>query len=225
MAKKKRVLEAVDRATAVPKKGMKTSTEKVDGTKTQVTATTNSPGYGAAPQAVKTALADWGQSATDMDDNMKKIGPARATLTTLIANQHVLERRWGAKKRAFFSAVNIHADGSKDIVSGLACEVLAAQPIPPQGVPQNIRDRHLKVRGSAGAVWDTTRKPDFMVQICTNPADPATFQEPVHITRSRHTVTGQTPGATLHIRVQTLDSKLPNGKSEYSAWVPIIVGV
>src|SRR5262249_8734931 len=155
-------------------------------------------------------------------DNLKKIGPARSALATLITNQRVLERRWSAKKRAFYSAVNIHADGSKDTVSNLGCEVLNAQPIPPQGVPQNVHDRHLKVRGSAGAIWDTTRKPDFMVQICTNPADPSTYQEPVHISRSRYTVTGQTPGATLHLRVQALDSKLPNGKSEYSAWVAII---
>jgi len=58
-----------------------------------------------------------------------------------------------------------------------------------------------------------------------NPADASTYQEPVHISRSRYTVTGQTPGATLNIRVQALDSKLPTGKSEWSAWVPIIVGV
>jgi hypothetical protein len=45
------------------------------------------------------------------------------------------------------------------------------------------------------------------------------------VTRSRVTITGQTPGATLHLRVQTLDSKLPNGKSDFSPWVAIIVGV
>src|SRR6185295_3709994 len=132
--------QAVDRAIAVPKKGMNTSAEKIEGTKTQVAATTASPGYAAAPQEVKDKLANWGQAATDMEDNLQKIGPARTALGLLLSNQLVFERRWATKKRAFFGAVNIHADGSKDVVSNLACDVLANEPVPPQGVPQNVRD-------------------------------------------------------------------------------------
>jgi hypothetical protein len=174
---------------------------------------------------VQKALGDWAQAAIDMDTNEKKIGPARTALGLLISTQRILLRRWTAQRRAFFSAVNIHIDGSKDMAQNLACEVFSQQPLPPQGVPQNVRDLHLKTRGSAGVTWDKMVKHDFMVQTCTNPADAATYAEPMHVTRRRVTFANQTPGATLHVRVQTLDSKLPNGKSDYSPWVAIIVAV
>jgi hypothetical protein len=225
MASKKKAPPPVDQATAVAKPGMNTLTKKVSGTQAQVTATKASPGWASAPPEVQKKLDEWGQSGSDMDANQKKIGPARSALALLIGNQRVLQRRWSAKKKAFYSSVNDYADGSKDIIANLALDVLTMQPVAPQGVPQNVRDRHLKTRGSAGAAWDRMKKPDFMVQTCTNPADPSTYGELCHVTRSLFTITGQTPGATLQVRVQTLDSKLPNGKSEFSPWVPIIVGV
>jgi hypothetical protein len=60
-----------------------------------------------------------------------------------------------------------------------------------------------------------------MVQYTTNLADPATFAAPVLSSKASFKLSGQAPGATIHFRVQ---AKLPGGKTDWTAWVPVIVG-
>ena len=142
----------------------------------------------------------------------------------LRSNEPVLLRRWRTKRRAIFTAVHLSTDGSADKVTGLACNVLGHNPAAPGAVPENLRDAHATARGTAEARWDTNHH-EYLVQTCTNPADAATFADPVHVSRAKLKLANQTPGATLHVRVLTLDAKLPGGKSEYTAWVPVIVAV
>jgi len=216
----------VDRATAVPKKAMVKTQAKIDGAHDQASASKGSPGWSTAPQDVQSTAADWSKAADDLDANGKAIQAKLLELEALRANEPVLLRRWSAKKRAFFSAVNNYADGSKDVITGLACNVLVHQPLPLSGVPQDLRDTHSKVRGTASAAWETMNgKREFMVQCATDKTNPATFSDPVFVSKASIKLTGETPGTTLQVRVLTLDSRLPGGKSQYTDWVPVVVGV
>jgi hypothetical protein len=213
-----------DQATAVPKPGMNTPTKQIQGARDQIGAFNKSPGAPAAPQAVKDAAAAW-ETATDAyDTNTKAIPPAEQAVKVLRDNQPVLRRRWAAKKRAFFAAVNDYADGSADTITGLSCEVMGHALLPPAGVPVDLHDAKSKVPGTAEAVWQTNRH-EFLVQTCTNPADATTFAEPVCVSKARYKLANQTPGATIHVRVLTLDPKLPTGKSAYTPWIPVVVSL
>jgi hypothetical protein len=154
----------------------------------------------------------------------EKIAPAETALQTLRNNEPVLVRRSDTKKRAFFSAVNVYCDGSADKITGLNCQVMSRASLPPSGVPEGLHDARPTTRGVAEAAWKRNRR-SFLVQTCTNPADAATFAEPVYVSKAKYRLTGQTPGAVLHIRVLTLDAKLLNGKSDWTPWVPINVAV
>ena len=99
-----------DLATAVPKPGMTTIVKKIQGAHEQLDAFTNSPGHAAAPSEVTKAAADWAKATDDMEGNHGQIAPAEAHLTMLHNAEPVLERRWGAKKRAFFAAVNVYTE-------------------------------------------------------------------------------------------------------------------
>jgi hypothetical protein len=213
-----------DHATAVPKAGMTTPAKKIQGARDQIAAFNKSPGLGSASQAVKDAAAAWGTATDAYDTNTRAIPPAVQAATVLRNNQPVLARRWAAKKRAFFAAVNDYADGSADTITALSCEVQGHAALPPAGVPLNVHDAKSKVSGTAEAVWKRN-KHEFLVQTCTNPADPTTFAEPVCVSKARYKLANQTPGATIHLRVLTLDPKLPNGKSAYTPWIPVVVGV
>lgn len=63
------------------------------------------------------------------------------------------------------------------------------------------------------------------MQTATNPADPATYSEPVMVSKSKITFANKPPGSTIDVRVLTLDAKQPTGKSEYTPWVSVIVAV
>ena len=218
--------QSVDHATAVPKKPMNTVADKIEGAYEQIDATKKSPGYTTAPADLQKSADDWGTATDDLKANGAKIPPLLAQLELLRKNEVVLTRRWTSKKRGFFAAVNNYCDGSKDTATNLGCSVLLPHSLPLQGYPDNLHDKHSTVRGTAEAAWKTLHgKYDFMVQWATDVSNPATFMDPIHVSKANAKLAGQTPGATLHVRVLTLDAKQPNGKSDWSPWVPIVVGV
>lgn len=213
-----------DVAQAVPKPGKDTVKDRIKDARDQLNAFKTSPGAAAAPLDVHDTADAWGKSIDDLEANDQKIAPAETALQTLRNNEPVLVRRSDTKKRAFFSAVNVYCDGSADKITGLSCQVMSRASLPPSGVPEGLHDARPTTRGVAEAAWKRNKR-SFLVQTCTNPADAATFAEPVYVSKTKYRLTGQTPGVVLHIRVLTLDAKLANGKSDWTPWVPINVAV
>jgi hypothetical protein len=81
------------------------------------------------------------------------------------------------------------------------------------------------VHGEASVTWDIAPgRRGYMVQWATNPADATTYATPVAVSKTTFKLAGQTPGAVIHIRVLTIDPKLPSGQSPYTDWVSAIVG-
>ena len=213
-----------DRATAVPIERLATRQEKIDGGRAQIGAIQKSTDYGQAAD-VKAKTDEWASVIDGWEANGKQIAALELQLDALKANEPVFARRWDTKKRAVFSAVTDYADGSMDTVHGFGCAVLGHEPVPPAGVPKNLRDRHSKVHGTAIADWDTVNgKYGFMVQHATDPNNPATHAEPVMSTKSSFKLSGQARGATTYFRVLALDPKLPGGKTDWTPWVPVVAG-
>jgi hypothetical protein len=213
-----------DRATAVPTERLVTRKEKIDGGRAQIGAIQKGADYPQAPD-VKAKTDEWGAVIDGWEANGKQIAALSLQLAALKANEPVFARRWDTKKRAVFSAITDYADGSIDKVHGFGCAVQGHEPLPPAGVPQHLRDKHSKVHGTAIAEWDTVHgRHDFMVQHATDQHDAATFAEPVVSSKSTFKLPGQTRGATIYFRVQALDPKLPGGKTDWTPWVPVIVG-
>jgi hypothetical protein len=213
-----------DRAIAVPTERLVTRKEKIEGGRAQIGAIQKGADYAQATD-VKAKTDEWAAAIDGWEANGKQIAVLELQLATLKANEPVLARRWGTKKRAVFSAITDYADGSIDKVHGLGCAVLAHDPLPPAGVPQHVRDKHSKVHGTAIVEWDTMHgRFDFLVQHATDPNNPATFAEPVVSSKSTFRLPGQARGATIYFRVQTLDAKLPGGKTDWTPWVAVVVG-
>ena len=213
-----------DRATAVPPEAMGTKKTKVAGARKLIGAMQGSPEWPAAPN-VQTTTAAWAKATDDWEANDEELAVAKQKVAAIEAREPVLERRWHAKKRACSGAVTDHGDGSKDKVHALGWAVLNHDPLAPAEVPQNLRDKHSKVHGTATAGWDTNHgKFQFQVQHATNPADAATLSEPMTTGKSTFKLPGQVRGATIHFRVLTLDPKLPTGKTDWTLWVPVVVG-
>jgi hypothetical protein len=220
MASKKKA----DRATAVPAETMVSRKEKIDGGHKQIAAILASKDIAQAPD-VSAKAGEWSVVIDGWEANGKQIAALELKIETLRANEPVFARRWDTKKRATLGAVTDFADGSIDTVKGFGCGVLSHAPLPPAEVPQNLHDGHSKISGTALAAWDPTKSNhDFMVQYTTNLADPATFAAPVLSSKASFKLSGQAPGATIQFRVQALDPKLPGGKTDWTAWVPVIVG-
>jgi len=213
-----------DRATAVPTERMVTRKERIEGGRAQLGAIQNSPDYGQAAD-VKAKAGEWSAVIDAWDANGTQIAALELQLDALKANEPVFARRWDTKKRAVFSAITDYADGSIDRVHGFGCAVLGHDPLPPADAPQNLRDKHSKVHGTAAAEWDTMNgKHDFLVQHAKDPADPSTYADPVVSSKATFKLAGQARGATIFFRVLTLDPKLPGGKTDWTAWVPAVAG-
>lgn len=221
MASKKK---KADRATAVPPEVMVTVDQKIERGRSLITKMQNSADWANAPDVQK-RTGEWGQVMDDWEANRKARAPLLAKLATLDANDLVFARRFDTKKRAVAGSVTDFADGSRDVVHGFGWSVLGHDPLAPATTPTNLHDTHSKVKGTASVGWDTTYgKFQYQVQHATNTADPSTFSDPITTSRASFKLEGQTRGATIYFRVCALDPKLPNGKTDWSAWVPAQVG-
>ncbi|MFT3767403.1 MAG: hypothetical protein QM820_18275 [Minicystis sp.] len=213
-----------DRATAVPTERLVTRQEKIEGGRAQIGAIQKGADYGQATD-VKAKTDEWSAVIDGWENNGRQIAALTLQLDALKANEPVFARRWDTKRRAVFSAVTDYADGSIDKVHGFGCAVLGHEPLPPAGVPTNLRDKHSKVHGAAIAEWDTMNgNLGFMVQHAADPSSPATYAEPVVTSKSTFKLPGQVRGATIYFRVLALDPKVPGGKTDWTPWVPVVVG-
>ena len=226
MSKKKKDQKKIDKAVAVITDACSTPAEMADCGHKHLTAMQKSSLWATLPADVQQAGVDLDVASTNIEANDALIAGLLAKVDAARTNHPILIRRWIGKKRACLTKVTDHADGSKDTVVNLGFDVFVTQPLPPSGVPQNLRDKHSKVHGEAHAKWD--RAPtdhDYMVQHATDPSNPTTYSAPVVVSKVTFKLPGQVPGATIHLRVLAIDPKLPTGQSDYTAWVPLLVGV
>ena len=81
-----------------------------------------------------------------------------------------------------------------------------------------------KTHDRAGFRWKPTPGAHgYMLQHALNPADATTYSAEISLSESRFWLTNQTRGTTVYFRVLACDARLPNGRTAYTAWVPVIV--
>jgi hypothetical protein len=150
------------------------------------------------------------------------LGHARTS--TAITNEAQLVRSWGKNRRALVSAIDLFADGSKDVVQSLGVDVEERQPKPNATVPANLRPMKGKTPTVASVRWDPTAGAQgYMLQHATNTADPTTYAAPFSLTTVRYHLGGQTSGTTVYFRVAALDDNLPGSQTAFTAWVAVVV--
>jgi hypothetical protein len=216
----------IDRAIAVTTQPCGTATEKYNCGHNHVAVMKNSPSWATATDVQK-AGGDWDAASTNLEASTSLIADLQAQLDKARANQAIMIRRWAVMKRACLDAVTAYCDGSRDLVLAFGLGVLTHEVFPPAGVPLNLRHKHSKVHGVASATWDPASPKHVllhMVQYAADPANPATYSAPIPVSRTTFKLAAQTPGAMVHVRVATIDPKLPTGQSDYTAWVPVMVG-
>lgn len=223
--KKKKKETKIDKATAITTEPCGTADQMASCGHKHYAAMQKSQSWASVPTDVQQAGLDLDTASGNVETNVTLVTNLAAQLDAARANGLILLRRWASKKRACLTKVTDYADGSKDIVLGLGFGVLTSQAVPPAGVPENLRDKHSKVHGEAHGQWNKPlHKHDFMVQHATEPSNPATYSTPVVVSKTTFKLAGQIPGATVYLRVLTIDPKLPTGQSEFTAWVPVMVG-
>ena len=200
-----------------------TPAERVFAANTHIAAFKNSPGWAEAVE-VQAATATWSTETDNLDASHNSIAELESRLAAARTNHLAVLRRWEVRRRGALNAVNAYCDGSKDRVQGFGLGVLTRTAPSETTVPEGLRGRRSKVIGVATVVWTTRRgNHGFMVQHATDPTDAATFSAPIMSSRGTFELTGQTPGATIHVRVLALDPSLPTGQTEYTPWVAVRV--
>ena len=225
MKKKKKDLKKIDKAVAVITDPCSTPAQMADCGHKRLAAMQKSPLWATLPADVQQGGIDLDTASTNIEENDALIVTLLAQVDTARANHLILLRRWVGKKRACLTKVTDYADGSKDTVINLGFAVFVSQPLPPSGVPENLRDKHSKVHGEAHGQWDRgLTDHDYMVQHATDPTNPATHSTPVAVSKVTFKLSAQIPGALVYLRVLAIDPKLPTGQSDYTTWVPVMAG-
>jgi hypothetical protein len=213
-----------DRCTPVLLQAHRTVEEKISCTTVHYTALTKSSEWAAAKDTLDVPTAAWLKTANDMgtaqkelDDLLKAVAAKRVALDTLV-------QTWAAQTTQCLGAVKEYCSGSQTKCKNMGFGTAGRVSRPSAPLPVNLVAHHNKVAGIAELEWKCDgRRHQYMVQHATNPADASTYAAPVVVSRMRFKLPGQTPGAVLHFRVQVLDPKLPEGHSDWTAWVPVTV--
>lgn len=174
--------------------------------------------------AVETAAEAWEVANEALRGNQKSQADKRAELTQLEVDEGPLVRRWNARRRGLLAAVEAYSDGSKDLVNafGLASEARARVPV--ATVPQDLRPKKNRKPNEAAVIWMPTPGAEgYLVQVASDPKDPATYSAEMACSQSKFGVPNQALGTIVHFRVLALDPELPNGKSAYTDWVAVVV--
>jgi len=212
----------VDQARPVIPAG-KTPEEMVtDGTETQANVAA-SPNFGSAT-GVQAANTSYGNAVAALKANNTAKAKAKTDLQTAETNEPTLVRRLNAQRRGLASAIEVFADGSKDIANSFNVPLDEKNPKPDAVTPENPRAMKSTTGDRAGLRWDPTPgAKGYILQHATNPADATTYSAEMPISASKFWLMGQTRGATVYFRVLACDARLPNGRSAYTAWVSVLV--
>jgi hypothetical protein len=185
---------------------------------------TNSAEWAKAKTTLQAPADDWLKAAQDL-------GTANGELTDLLKQVEIkrglvntLSVAWTTQKGVCLSGVKKYCAGSKDTCKNLGFAAFERNQRPPAPLPTNVHSKRVKTAGTLDVEWTCDgHRHQYQVQHATNPTDPSTYSSPVTVSRRRFRLPGQTPAATLQVRVMVLDPKLPDGHSDWTAWVPVTV--
>ena len=183
---------------------------------------------GASPNAadakkVTEAATEFATANTDLNNNNKAKGKAKTDLQTAETNEGPMMRRWTALAHGLLNAIEVYADGSKEVAQSFNVPLVDKQAKPQATTPEELRPMKERKHHCAGWRWaPTDGAHGYMIQHCTNPSDPATYSEAIASSAARFWLDGQTPGATVYLRVLACDTTLPNGQTAYTTWVAAI---
>jgi hypothetical protein len=156
------------------------------------------------------------QTVADADAAAAKARTLRATIM----------RRWRGRAQGCINAVGVFADGSEAVIKEFFLDLAERHDAPLATMPQDVHNVQIDHSGAACGAWKTVKaNRGFMVQYATNAADPATYSAPTFFTKGKLRLDGQTPGATIHLRVAACDSRLPGGVTAYTPWVALLVSL
>ena len=173
---------------------------------------------------VKTANDAWNVENGNLNTANLSVAQCEAALVTARSTQATVARRWLGRARGCLNAINVYADGSKDAVTSFSVGVAVRVESPLETVPTNLLGVRSKTAGTASWKWKTHKgNHGYMVQHCTSTADATTISVPVFSSAGKFALLGQTPGATLYLRVAACDSRLPAKQTDYTGWVPVMV--
>jgi hypothetical protein len=182
-----------------------------------------SPNLASAPD-VKTANDAWTTENGNLTTANQTVAQCEAALATARSNQAAVVRRWQARCRGCLNAINVYADGSKDLVASFSVGVAERTASPLETVPTGLEGVRSKTAGTASWKWKTHKgNHGYMVQHCTNPSDPTTFSVPVYASAGKLSLSGLTPGATVYLRVAACDPRLPARQTDYTVWISVLV--
>jgi hypothetical protein len=166
----------------------------------------------------------WATVNTALDTNNKAKANAKAQLQQTETAEPALVRRWKVRRDMVLTAIKSFGDGSKQAVQGFNVEVAQRQVKPLAVLPENLRALKKPQPTYANVRWDKVPGAHgYVLQHCTNTADPTTYSAPINLSEARYHLSGQTPGTTVWFRVAACDSALPNGQTAFTAWVPVVV--
>ncbi len=213
----------IDHATAQLPDPIDTPAQMVAAGNKHIPAIKNSPEFANAPE-VETAVGAWEVENTNLEDANQKVVDADLAAALARQNQQTIARRWRMRAQGCITAINVYADGSKDIVGKFAMNLATRNEPPLATVPEELRGVRVKESGTAAVRWKTTDgNHGFMLQHATNPNDPTTISAPFHCTAGKFKLPEQTPGATVYFRVAACDSRLPGNQTPYTPWLAVTV--
>jgi hypothetical protein len=182
-----------------------------------------SANYAQAPE-VQTAATSFENALNVLDGNNGDKQKAKDALQKADTNEPVYVRRVDTQRRALGSAIEIFADGSKDIVSSFGAAVAENHTSPEAITPENLHAMKSRTHDRAGVRWTPVPGAHgYILQHATNPNDPTTFSAEMPVSGAKLWLTGQTRGTTVYFRVLACDDRLPGGRTAYTAWVGVLV--
>jgi hypothetical protein len=111
-------------------------------------------------------------------------------------------------------------NGSAEKVTGLALDVETRARLGALGAPADLAVNPGAGSGEVAASWlRGNARHGFVVQHATDAANPATYAPPMPWTKTRFTLGGLAPNATVSFRVAAIDPTSATGASPWSAWV------
>ena len=168
--------------------------------------------------------ADLLQTTEDLVTNRKELDDLLQKVAAKRLAELLLLQLWSTRLQLCQGAVKSYCSGS-----AAKCQALAWGPggrtvRPPATVPTDLKAVRSEVSGTATFTWKGDGyEHDYQVQYCTDIANQATYSQARTVSKRRFQLPGQTPGAILHLRVLTLDAKLPTGQTEWSPWLAVTV--
>jgi hypothetical protein len=223
MSKKSKVAPA-DSAQPTIKQPTTTDSEKVAVAHSTTASMAKSPLWATSPD-VQAAAKAWGQSADDLDANVKVLADLRNQLAAAEAKQLALRRNWRACKRQVVSTVSFVCAGSADDVKGFSLDVITRATPSLLGAVEGVTSAPGASVGQATVKWPRgLAKHGFVVQHATDVANVATYSPQLPCTKTKYTLGGLAPsGSSVFFRVAAVDPRATSGMSPWSAWIAATV--